>query len=141
MGKHAADVLQWVEEVAAEDVDFVLEDSQDLADGRDVKESVNRREEDSLESGLENVGSKVSLISLFAETSELGKDHSDQREERCFAHVGLVGISLVLGVDDGVLSIHALDVVVPEFLELSVACEQDDRNGTSEKCPELCVGI
>ena len=117
--------------MVAEDVDLVLEDSQDLADGCDIKEGVDWCKEYSLEGGLENVGSEMSVMSLYKVVSYLGKEYSDQRVERSFAHVGLMCISLILRVNYSVLSIHTRDVVVPEFLELSIASEKDDWNRTS----------
>ena len=127
--------------MVAEDVDLVLEDSQDLADGCDIKEGVDWGKENSFESGLENVGSEMSVMSLYKVVSYLCKEYSDKREERSFAHVGLMGISLLFRVNQCVLSIHTRDVIIPEFLELSIASEKNDWNRTSNKCPELCVGV
>lgn len=71
MGEHVDDVLHRVEHVVAEDIDFILEDSQNLANWSDIKEGVHRSKQDLFKGVLEDTRAKVALPFLLEVAPEL----------------------------------------------------------------------
>ena len=141
MGKHTNNMLKRVKHVVAEDVNLILEDSQDLSNRGDIEESVHRCEKNSFQGSFEDISTHVTLISLHNQASELGEENTNRSIEGCLAHVCRVGFGLMFRVNDSVVSIDSLNIVVQEFLSLGVDSEQNNWKRSANECPKLRVSI
>ena len=141
MRKHANDMLKWVKEVVAEDVDLVLEDVQNLSNWGNVEEKIDRGEQDFFKSALDNLATHVALSSPFHQTAELSYQDLEECIHRKFPHEGRVRSLLFLRVNECEFSVDPLNMVVKELLTLSVENEEKDRNWSTNESPELRISL
>ena len=117
---HARNMFKWVKQMIPENVDFVLEYLENLANRGHIEEKIDWSEQDLAQSSLYNVTAHVSLSSLDYQISELRQKYLQQGTEGSFVHKLSVQVLLLLWVYNRVLSIYTLNMIVEELLELSV---------------------
>lgn len=117
---HARNMFKWVKQMIPENVDFVLEYLENLANRGHIEEKIDWSEQDLAQSSLYNVTAHVSLSSLDYQISELRQKYLQQSTEGSFVHKLSVQVLLLLWVYNRVLSIYTLNMIVEELLELSV---------------------
>ena len=99
MREHVQDMLDWVKQVVAENVDLILEDFKDFADRSDIKECVYWCEQDSSQRHLQDVSTHVTFVALDDQVSEVRQKDCNCRSDGGFFHVVRVLIRLFFRVN------------------------------------------
>ena len=85
--EHANDVLEWIEQVVAEDIDLLLEDFENFSNWRDIKECVNWCEQDSIQGDLQDISTHVTLVALDDQVSQVTQENGNCGSNGSSLHV------------------------------------------------------
>ena len=79
-------MFKWVKQMIPENVDFVLEYLENLANRGHIEEKIDWSEQDLAQSSLHNIAAHVPISLLYYKISEFQQKYLDQSKEDSFAH-------------------------------------------------------
>ena len=84
--EHAHHMFKWIEKMVPEDVNFILEYLENLANRSYIEEKIHWSKQDFAQSSLNNIAAHVPLSSPYYQISELIQKYLDHSTEGSFAH-------------------------------------------------------